>query len=341
MRIEVRVDVWLEWAGGRMSVLTEPGLEVAGDGLELVFDLPVTAALGRHRLVANVDPVDEAPAGAIAWFVTTREAPPVAKINSEYAELTVGTLWLNYGWVVTDPGDQRRTVLDVKNNGPDTARNVRVRISTLMLRVDQYGPMFRGQYLQCRADANALVCDLGDLLAGEIASVELYVTPLRQLTAVPLTVESDTASSPPVSTLAHMDLEVSARGPQGHVSGTIVDYVITVTNQGDEMAGDVRLHGALGPWPAVAIRDSAGFDDPGCEFTEAGFGDDDPLQYQCWVGLLGAGQSRQFVIQATAPEAAVLVHVIEAVGFPQDQAGHQLESFRGNNSLGLISIPSP
>jgi len=336
---DVLVQAWLEAPGSRTQVFSQPGTSIGVEGLELVFELPAPAQPGRYRLIGSADLPNDAPTGALTWFVTTVEpADPAAYV--EYAALSKNTLWLNYQdpWlpIVTEPGEQRRMVLDVENQGPDTARNVVVRIATgSLLRVDQYGPTMIGQVLDCSADSSALTCRLGDMPAATKQSIELYVTPLQTLTAVPVSLTSDTPSQG-VPT-GGLDLVTELSGPESYAQGETIEYTLTVTNDGDETAGSIRVQGALGPWPAVSIGQLVSFSDPACGL-DAGFApDEEPLTYSCTAYFLHPGERYDLTVRVTAPAEDAVIHVVQALGFPDSASSYWFELFSGNNSRGVIA----
>lgn len=337
---DVLVEAWLEAPGGRALVFSQPGTSVGVDGLELEFELPAPVQLGRHRLIASADLPTDAPSGALTWFVTSN-APAAPEPYVEYAELSANTLWLNYNdpWfpVVTEPGEQRRMVLDVDNKGPDTARNVVVRIATgTLIRVDQYGPIRIGQTLDCSSDSAALTCRLGDMPAGTRQSIELYVTMLRTITAVPVYLTSDTPSKGVPS--GGLDLVTELSGPDSHIPGETIEYTLTVTNEGDETADSMRVNGAIGPWPAASVAHLVSFSDPACQIEPVFARDEAPLTYSCSAYFLQPGERYDLTIRIAAPDADAVIHVVEASGFPGSNSEYWYELFRGNNSRGVVSV---
>jgi photosystem II stability/assembly factor-like uncharacterized protein len=338
---DVRMEAWIEGPAGRVGVFSEL-VEVSADGWEIDLPLPAPTVPGRYKVIVNADPADRAAAGASSWFVAS-QTPPVAGPYVESAELETNTLWLNAPnpWlpVVTNPGEQRRMVLDVDNNGPDTARNVVVRIATgSLLRVDRYGPVYSGQTMDCSQDAAALTCVLGDIPDGDTFYIELYVTPLVTLTAVPVYLTADTPQTSP--NVGGLDLVAAITGPDSFQAGTILTYTVTVTNTGDETAESNRVHGAIGPWPAVTLGHRVDLD-PACSAEDTSARDDEPFTYICSFWFLGPGESVSYRFQIAAPESGHLTHVAEAVGFPRSGSAYWTENFRGNNSRGLITLSAP
>ena len=340
----VHVEAWLQGPSGRVIVYSEPGVEIGSGGWEQVLDLPAPRYEGTYRLFVSADPANEAAAGALGYFAATREAPePGPYVDT--ADLEVSSLWLNYAhpWfpIVTEAGEQRRMVLDVDNYGPDTARNVVVQIYTgSLLRVDDYSPVYAGQRLDCSEDASALTCSLGDIPVGDTVYIELYVTPLRaEVTGVPVTVSSDTPER--AANIGGLDLVSQVEGPSTFEPGTVLEYAVTVTNIGDAMAQSNRVHGAIGPWPAMTTGHRINIDSPDCDLAGQTGRDDEPLEYVCSVWFLEPGESHRFTIQVAAPESAYLAHVVEAFGYPDNSSNFTMELFRGNNARGLVSIPMP
>jgi hypothetical protein len=335
----VRLEAWLEAPTGRVRVYSETALTIPSSGLERTLDLPVPQFTGRYRLMVTADPATDGPAAAAGWFVATRErvdSGPAVDVG--VAVLEMNALRLNYAhpWfpVVTKIGEQRRTVLDVRNQGPDTARNVVVRISTgSRLRIDRYSPVRLGQVLECDSAADALTCRLGDVPVGSVVSIELYVSPLTDLATVPVALSSDTLNSAIVS--GGPDLVAELEGPVAFDAGELIEYVVTVTNRGDETAASVRVHGAIGPWPIVTGRTDTGFSDPICALDETA-GSRGPLTYTCQtISFLAPGESFQYRLQLATPIHAaggsvVIGHVVQAIGFPNHDSQLAFELFGGN-----------
>jgi hypothetical protein len=338
----VTLGAWMERPEGRLQVFSESDLSIGPGGLERVFSLPAAEHPLRHRLVVTADMVDDAPAGAVGWFVAT-EPPPTPVGTVEYARLEFDTLWLNldHPWfpIHTAPGEQRRTVLDITNEGPNTARNVVVEIATgSLLSVDDYGPVYLGQSLRCRSDMRALTCELGDLAPGATWSLELYVTPRRTLSAVPVYLRSDTPASAPPS--GGLDLVTALEGPEVFEPGEVLEYVVTVTNGGDLTAESGRIEGAIGPWAGVRAVALLEFSDPACRLA-APFLRDEQLTYTCSFSFLNPEESLTYRLRVTAPEARLVSHVVSAIGFPGHLANPSFELNRGNNSRGRVSERRP
>jgi hypothetical protein len=68
----------------------------------------------------------------------------------------------------------------------------------------------------------------------------------------------------------------------------------------------------------------------------------DSLTYRCDGEFLNPGETGTVTIQITAPGSATAVHhVVTASGWPSSSSSRWMESFTGNNSAGVVSLPSP
>ncbi len=335
---EVEVAAWLYSPSGRQLIYSAT-VTVADTGLDLALDVPPLNTAYTHRLLVTADLPNTEASGAIAWVATVHEAPAVNPI--EYAVLSANTLWLNldHPWfpISTAPGEQRRMVLDVENEGPNAAENVTVTILTgQMLSVDAYGPTSIGQTLDCTADADALTCQLGNMPAQTAQSMELFVTPRQEVTAVPLSIYSDTpAAGVPTGGL---DLQASITGPGTFMPGEDAAYTVTITNEGDEVAQSFAVRGVIGPWPVVTNALVQSIDGGRCELDYS----HDKLSYYCNGDFLQPGESHLVSVVITAPHSDnALHHVVSANGFPPSSSRYWLELFTGNNSAGLVTAPTP
>ena len=120
---------------------------------------------------------------------------PTTGCHVAHPEIHVNPLWLNYPhpWhpIVTAPGEQRRVVVDVDNLGWETARDVVMTIEIGgLLQVDHLEPAYAGQRLDCVERPDAVTCQLGDIGEGDTVYVKLFVTPLVELTWVPVSVSA-------------------------------------------------------------------------------------------------------------------------------------------------------
>lgn len=228
-------------------------------------------------------------------------------------------------------GEPITYMITVRNQGPDRATNVFLYHSG--------PPVVEAQYSSVTTDTGncdtvrqepgtqlplVLRCGLGDMASGAVAVVKLrlvptssgFVTTTSSVTSQPVPRQppppvdpepsnNQTATATPVGegvqSVADLSLEMRESSNPAP-AGRPLDYVLTVTNNGPDAAGDVQLVDIL-PVERQARRDQLG----GCKPAT-----DDGQVVSCAMGNLQAGATASITITITPMQAGYITNAARA-----------------------------
>jgi hypothetical protein len=278
--------------------------------------------------------------------------------QSSRARLAGGTVWLNvtspFVTIETRAGEPRRVSIDIRNYGPDTARDVYLSIPN-------------GSYLNINLEsisqgrcgpetANPFVCEIGSLPPDRSVTVFAEITlsgSAANWTALPYDVVT---STPEGSTPWLTNAEIGGPEDVTVTTGELITQQVQLTNSGTDVLQRARVYGFIGPWPEITTAQFHGFDSPSCDIVgEQCMTSEDCLrvrtvmEYVCDVsngqlGELYSGAALGYTLQLTLQNPTSAHHVIALHGDPNQSASEYgnrrtLELAPGDNvAVGHIEV---